>query len=504
MAPARHRLVKPEFGPDAGVDVGVGVGAGAGNGYESPSEDNLPPFFASSSGATAAATTATTPAAPPALVAATRRPIFVQRPSYIVATGPPLPENGSRTPNGLNHGHSLSSSLNHVMASAEKASPNHRIGIRDRIACYQWTYFTMTMSTGGIANILHALKWKYPWIHGIGVFFVLLNVVLFIGNCVLLSIRFRLRPGTFTRSFTDQFESLFIPAFVSLAPLHNCYIAVIMINTCQYGIPSSGPWLLRTMEIMFWIHAAVSVCASAGLYLILWSTLVFPVHTMTPTWVFPAYPLLLNAPFAANLISATQRSGQTLSLDPTAMALGAATLQGTGCLIAFMISAAFIYRLMTQKLPRDTQRPGIFMSIGPYGFTAAGIAQLGSQAESIMPPAFLGTPHVAAIIKVVCVLVSLWLWGLAMWFFIVCVGSLWKYTRPGSRMPFQMTWWSFVFPNTALVTATGVMGDIFESNGLHIFACVMTVGIICVWIGVFVRMLWSLKTKKLLWPKNDI
>jgi hypothetical protein len=24
-----------------------------------------------------------------------------------------------------------------------------------------------------------------------------------------------------------------------------------------------------------------------------------------------------------------------------------------------MISAAFIYRLMTQKLPRDTQRPGV-------------------------------------------------------------------------------------------------------------------------------------------------
>lgn len=98
-----------------------------------------------------------------------------------------------------------------------------------------------TMSTGGIANILHAckitpchpilssklteprpVKWKYSWIHGIGVFFVLLNIVLFLGNCVLLSIRFRLRPGTFTRSFTDQFESLFIPAFVSLFPLHNC------------------------------------------------------------------------------------------------------------------------------------------------------------------------------------------------------------------------------------------------------------------------------------------
>ncbi|KAK7417128.1 hypothetical protein QQX98_004731 [Neonectria punicea] len=501
MAPAGHRLVMPDFGPDAGVVVGVGRGVGAaagaettgaghgngaGTGYESPSEDNVPPFFTPSSSSVNATAS---PGSVPALVPVSRRPVSAQRPSYIA-------ENGSRTLNGLSHGHSLGSSLNHVMASAEKTSPNHKVGIRDRIACYQWTYFTMTMSTGGIANILHSLKWDKPWIHGIGVFFLLLNIILFLANCVLISIRFRLRPGSFTRSFTDQFESLFIPAFF-------VSIAVILINTCQYGIPSAGPWLLHTMEVMFWVHAAVSVCASAGLYLVLWSTLVFPVHTMTPTWVFPAYPLLLNAPFAANLISAAQKSGHPLKLNPTAVALGAATLQGTGCLIAFMISAAFIYRLMTQKLPRDTQRPGIFMSIGPYGFTAAGIAQLGSQAESIMPPTFLGTPHVAAIIKVVCVLVSLWLWGLAMWFFLVCVGSLWKYARAGSSMPFQMTWWSFVFPNTALVTATGVMGDIFESNGLHIFACVMTIGIIVVWFGVFSRMIWGLKEKTLLWPSND-
>ncbi|KAM5360040.1 hypothetical protein ACJZ2D_014032 [Fusarium nematophilum] len=363
--------------------------------------------------------------------------------------------------------------LNHVMANAEKAPLSRKVGIRDRIACYQWTYFTMTMSTGGVANIIHSLKWDASWIRGIGLFFFLLNILLFVTNCVLLSIRFHLRPGSFTNSFTDQFESLFIPAF--------------------YGIPNTGVWLLRTMELMFWIYAALSVSVSALLYLILWSTLVFPVHTMTPTWVFPAYPLLLNAPFAANLIAAAQSSGHALSVNATAMALGAATIQGTGCLIAFMISAAFIYRLMTQKLPRDTQRPGIFMSI----------AQLGSQAESIIPPTFIGTPQVAQIIKVVCVLVSLWLWGLAMWFFIVCVGALWKYVRPGSSMPFQMTWWSFVFPNTALVTATGVMGKVFDSNGLHIFACVMTVAIVIVWAGVFVRMLWGLKEKTLLWPKND-
>ncbi|KAJ4025212.1 hypothetical protein NW752_002680 [Fusarium irregulare] len=294
----------------------------------------------------------------------------------------------------------------------------------------------------------------------------------------------------------DQMESLFISASV-------VSIAVILINTCQYGIPYAGPWLLNTMEWIFWVYAALSVSVSAFLYLVLWSTLVFPVHTMTPTWVFPAYPLLLNAPFAANLIAAADSSGHDLSVNTVAMALGATAIQGTGCLIAFMISSAFIYRLMTQKLPRDNQRPAIFMSIGPYGFTAAGIAQLGSQADLLVPENFLGTPHVADIIKVISILVSLWLWGLAMWFFLVCVGALWKYSLAGHHMPFQMTWWSFVFPNTALVTATSVMGKIFDNNGLHIFASVMTVAIVIVWIMIFTRMCWSLKTKKLLWPRDE-
>ena len=85
----------------------------------------------------------------------------------------------------------------------------------------------------------------------------------------------------------------------------------------------------------------------------------FPIHTMTPIWVFPAYPLLLAAPFASNLIGASARAGFQGAINTLAVAIAAVAVQGTGYLISFMVSAAFLYRLMTQKLPNDMQRPGV-------------------------------------------------------------------------------------------------------------------------------------------------
>ncbi|KAG6024598.1 hypothetical protein E4U41_001731 [Claviceps citrina] len=450
-----------------GLDAAITYRGSPECGYESPNEDNQPAFFSSPSPTPSMQLAQLAPlsAAPPTRGLPTSAPTLRSR----VAFSPRLPASNP-------------SSILNVMNTADKARPAREVTLKDRIACYQWTFFTMTMATGGVANVLHASYYRAGWITIVGLCFCLLNMAFFVMNCILLSCRFYMRPGTFTRSFTDQVESLFIPAF--------------------YAVPHYGDWLLRTLQVCFWIYVGLSAVASAGLYLILWSTLVFPIHMMTPTWVFPAYPLLLTCPFAAHLIDSADVAGRPLSINKTAIALCATATQGTGCLIAFMISAAFIYRLMTQKLPRDMQRPGVFISIGPFAFTAAGIAQLGSQAKSIIPDNFLDTPVTADVVKVASVLVALWLYGLAMWFFLVSVGSLWKYTRSGHRIPFQMTWWSFVFPNTALVVATETMGDVFDNDGMHLFGAVMTICLIVAWVAVFATMVHCLWTRKLLWPQD--
>ena len=69
---------------------------------------------------------------------------------------------------------------------------------------------------GEFANLAIAVPFKAEWLTVVGLMFFFFNIMLFITNCVLISLRFYWRPGSFIASFTDQVESLFIPAFVSL------------------------------------------------------------------------------------------------------------------------------------------------------------------------------------------------------------------------------------------------------------------------------------------------
>lgn len=217
---------------------------------------------------------------------------------------------------------------------------------------------------------------------------------------------------------------------------------------------------------------------------------------MTPIWIFPAYPLLLIGPFAG-VLSQTLEPKRAFDIIVAGF-----TLQGIGFLVSFMIYAAYIYRLMTQKLPQASSRPGMFVSVGPCGFTVAGVIAMAEGAQQALPPDFMGNTQMAAmILKVVSSWMSLWIWGLAIWFFIVSVGA--EYSCIGRhKMVYDMTWFSYVFPNTALVTSTFAIGKAFDSRQIQIVGCVMTPILILMWFFVVGMMLRAIILKQILWPQK--
>lgn len=92
--------------------------------------------------------------------------------------------------------------------------------------------------------------------------------------------------------------------------------------------------------------------------------------------------------------------------------IGGTTIQGVGFLVSLMVYSAFIYRLMSQKLPKENLRPAMFVSVGPSAFTVSGIVNMAAETQRCFPDDFMGNgPLAANVLKVVVNFGALWLWG---------------------------------------------------------------------------------------------
>jgi tellurite resistance protein TehA-like permease len=142
----------------------------------------------------------------------------------------------------------------------------------------------------------------------------------------------------------------------------------------------------------------------------------------------------------------------------------------------------------------------MFVSVGPNGFTVTGIVNLALDFGRVIPANFMGNgPQAAFILRIMANWWDIWLRGLAMWFSLVSVGAQFS-TAQCKKMRFAMTWYSFVFPNTALVTATLAIGNAFECYLIKVVGTVMAVFLVAMWFFVIGMMVRAVVLKQILWP----
>lgn len=192
-------------------------------------------------------------------------------------------------------------------------------------------------------------------------------------------------------------------------------------------------------------------------------------------------------------------------------------LQGIGFMVSLMVYSAFLYRLMTQKLPKESLRPAMFISVGPSGFTITALIQMGQQMPRVVDKDFMGLGQGQFAGQVTMIMANwagMWLWGLAIWLFLISVGAHFSCAARG-KMDFAMTWYSFVFPNTALTTATfavsfALHGDLTTSphfsrgaRPFQILGCIMMVALVITWFFVFGMMIRAVILKHILWPQKQ-
>jgi tellurite resistance protein TehA-like permease len=237
---------------------------------------------------------------------------------------------------------------------AEGESPNEKVSLRGRLVHFTWAWFDCTMSTGALASLLGQQPNTFPGLRTIGKIVFIIDIILFVAFCILISTRFALTPRSLRKSLHHPFESFYFGAFwVS--------IALILYCTQQYGVPSSGPWLIKALEVGYWIYAGCALLVAVFQYHVIFHKEKLPVFEAMPAWILPVYPLIILGPLGGVLLY----SQPATSAIP--ILISAIMFQGLGWTIALIMYTIYITRLINGDIPEEPKRAGMYIAVGPAG-----------------------------------------------------------------------------------------------------------------------------------------
>lgn len=180
------------------------------------------------------------------------------------------------------------------MSSDTRPQKQH-LPFSKRLHHFTWSWFECTMSTGAIATVLGQQPFSFDGLKTIGKIFFILDLVLFLIFCACITYRFiNAEPGTLFLSLHHPEESFFFGTF---------WVSIALILYCvqQYGVPSSGPWLVKALEILFWTYAGCAILVAVFQYHVIFDVRKLRVTHALPVWILPVYPFLILGPLAAVL-----------------------------------------------------------------------------------------------------------------------------------------------------------------------------------------------------------
>jgi tellurite resistance protein TehA-like permease len=293
-----------------------------------------------------------------------------------------------------------------------KKDPNQPyLPFGERLRHFTWANYTLTMATGGIATLISIQPHPFPGLLTIGAVFFIVNLVFFFGISGTMILRFTKFPGAFKASITHEREGLFLgPFFLS--------IATIITGTQKYIIQAyevehpNRSWAVTSIAVAFWTYTFVTFCLAVFQYSFLFCCHTYKLTSFMPSWLLPIFPIMLSGTIAS-VIAADQPV--TTRMPILAAGLGC---QGLGFTVAILMYAHYIGRLMQVGYPGREHRGAMFIGVGPPSFTC--LALIGM--ANALPDDFdlQGDGLVdAKLLRTMALVVALFLWVLAMWFFMI-------------------------------------------------------------------------------------
>ncbi|SMQ51865.1 unnamed protein product [Zymoseptoria tritici ST99CH_1A5] len=359
----------------------------------------------------------------------------------------------------------------------------------DRIAHFTWPWFACPMSTGALSIVLANTPNRFNGLDTIGTIFFILTIILFLLFTTFMTLRAIWYPKRFIGSLHHPVEGLFFGSYFVT-------VSLILNGTQAYGVPNCGPWLPDALRVCYWLYCAVVLIVGVGQYYVLFQEERLKITDAVPAWIFPIYPLLVVGPMAGTMIP-SQPVRQAFD-----MWVGAVMLQGLAWTVALMMYSLYTQRLMTGALPSPPTRPGMYVSVGPAGYTAAGLISLGNQARRVLPANAFNVNNIADgdVVRIVGIMAGTFIIIFAFWFFCISTVAVISGVR---RMTFTLNWWAFVFPNAGLTLAAIQLGNVYNSTPINGICSALTIALVVMWLICAVAHIRAIWYGSIMWPGKD-
>ncbi|KNG44137.1 malic acid transport protein [Stemphylium lycopersici] len=379
----------------------------------------------------------------------------------------------------------------HTKLPGRKDANQPYLPFSQRLKHYTWANYTLTMATGGLGTLIAIQPHAFTGLITIGAVFYVLNLLLFTAVTMTMIIRFTKFAGSFKASISHEREGLFLgPFFLS--------VATIITGTQKYIIEAydadhpNRTWAVTSMAVAFWAYTFAAFCLASFQYSFLFCSHTYKLTSFMPSWLLPIFPIMLSGTIA----SVIAKEQPVSSRMPILVAgLGC---QGLGFTVAILMYAHYIGRLMQVGYPDREHRGAMFIAVGPPSFTC--LALLGM--ANALPDDFdlQGDGLIdARVLRTLALVVALFLWVLAMWFFMVtliAVINSWA-------VYFHLGWWAMVFPNTGFVIATIQIGNALKDETVLYVGNGLTIAVITMWFFVLFKHVQAVYVADIIYPGMD-
>ncbi|KAI5457544.1 voltage-dependent anion channel [Mariannaea sp. PMI_226] len=339
------------------------------------------------------------------------------------------------------------------------------------------------MGTGIVSILLHNLPYNVKGLYWVSVIIFIINVFLFvIFSCIFLA-RYILYPGLWTKTINHPQISLSVGAY----PMGLSTIVVMIVLVC---VPLWGDWVVTLAWALWWADSILSVMICLYIPFHLMHCQKASLDQISGLWLLPMASAIV-ASATGSVVSEVLHNQQHVLWTLVTCYF----LWGSSIPLSMMYLAMYLQRLTLHQLPPRNLVVSALIPVGPLGQGAFAIMQLGRVAAanfSRLDVLAHSKTHSGYILYV-----GGWLIGLVMWAY----GLTWLFlalaTICRGRFPFNMGWWSFIFPLGVWTNATITFGKEMPSAFFNILGTVFTGVVTLLWLIVAGRTIWGLYRRQL-------